>query len=44
MTLLLCLVFSRKLAGLTGDTYGAVIVSGEAAALLLIIALPRWGW
>ncbi len=42
--LLLCLIFKQKFAGLTGDTYGAVIVMGELTGLILVIALPSWSW
>jgi adenosylcobinamide-GDP ribazoletransferase len=44
VTLLLCVIFKRELAGLTGDTYGAVIVMGELTSLILVIALPSWSW
>jgi adenosylcobinamide-GDP ribazoletransferase len=44
VTLLLCLMLRRKFAGLTGDTYGAVIEVGEVTALILVIALPSWSW
>ena len=44
VTLLLCVVFKRKFAGLTGDTYGAVIVMGELTVLILVIGLPSWSW
>lgn len=44
MTLLLCVIFRHKFAGLTGDTYGAVIVMGELTSLILVIALPSWSW
>jgi adenosylcobinamide-GDP ribazoletransferase len=44
VTLALCVLLKRKLAGLTGDTYGAVIVVGELTSLVLVIALPAWNW
>jgi adenosylcobinamide-GDP ribazoletransferase len=44
VTLLLCVIFKRDFAGLTGDTYGAVIVMGELTSLILVIALPSWSW
>jgi adenosylcobinamide-GDP ribazoletransferase len=44
VTLLLCVIFKREFAGLTGDTYGAVIVMGELTSLILVIALPSWSW
>ena len=44
VTLLLCVIFKRKFAGLTGDNYGAVIVMGELTGLILVIALPSWSW
>jgi adenosylcobinamide-GDP ribazoletransferase len=44
LTLLLCVVLKWKFAGLTGDTYGAVIVMGELTGLILVIALPSWSW
>ncbi len=34
----------QKFAGLTGDTYGAVIEVGEVSSLFLVIALPSWNW
>ena len=37
-------LLQSRFAGLTGDNYGAIIEVGEIAALLLIIALPGWGW
>lgn len=44
VTLALCVVLKRKFAGLTGDTYGAVIEVGEVTVLILAIALPSWSW
>jgi adenosylcobinamide-GDP ribazoletransferase len=44
VTILLCVIFKRKFAGLTGDTYGAVIVLGELTSLILVIGLPSWSW
>jgi adenosylcobinamide-GDP ribazoletransferase len=44
VSLLLCVIFKRKFAGLTGDTYGAVIVMGELTSLILVIAVPSWSW
>jgi len=43
-TLVLCAVLKWKFAGLTGDTYGAVIEVGEVTGLILVIALPSWSW
>ena len=33
-----------RFAGLTGDNYGAIVEVSEVSALLLVIALPPWGW
>ncbi|MCJ7668334.1 MAG: adenosylcobinamide-GDP ribazoletransferase [Anaerolineae bacterium] len=35
---------SRRFAGLTGDSYGAIIEVTEVIALILISLLPEWGW
>ena len=35
---------SRRFAGLTGDTYGAIIEVTEVIALILVSLLPEWGW
>lgn len=37
-------ILNRKFAGLTGDTYGAVIEVSEVTALVLAVALPSWSW
>jgi len=44
VTLALSAILKRKFAGLTGDTYGAVIEVGEVTSLILAIALPSWSW
>jgi adenosylcobinamide-GDP ribazoletransferase len=44
VTLSLSVILKRKFAGLTGDTYGAVIEVGEVTSLILAIALPSWSW
>jgi len=43
-TLALAAFLRRKFAGLTGDTYGAIIETGELTALLLAVAIPSWSW
>ncbi len=43
-TLALATFLRRKFAGLTGDTYGAIIETGELTALLLAVAIPSWSW
>ena len=44
VTLTLSLILKRKFAGLTGDTYGAVIEVAEVTAVILAIAIPSWSW
>jgi len=44
VTLILSLILKRKFAGLTGDTYGAVIEVAEVTAVILAIAIPSWSW
>jgi adenosylcobinamide-GDP ribazoletransferase len=44
VTLLLCLIFKHKFAGLTGDSYGAIVVTGELVSLIVVIAEPSWSW
>jgi adenosylcobinamide-GDP ribazoletransferase len=44
VTLALCVLLKRKFAGLTGDSYGAIIEVGEVTSLILVIALPSWSW
>lgn len=39
-----CSILNRKLAGLTGDTYGAVIEVAEVTTLVLAVGLPSWSW
>ena len=34
----------RRLGGLTGDNYGAIIEIGEVVALLLALIIPIWSW
>ena len=38
------LYLKGRFAGLTGDNYGALIESGEAIFLLLVIVFSRWSW
>ena len=44
VTLILSLILKRKFAGLTGDSYGAVIEVAEITAVILAIAIPSWSW
>jgi adenosylcobinamide-GDP ribazoletransferase len=44
VALSVCAILNRKFAGLTGDTYGAVIEVAEVTTLVLASALPRWSW
>lgn len=44
LSLLLGLVLSRSLGGLTGDTYGAIVEVCEIAVLLCALALEAEGW
>ncbi len=44
VALCLCAILNRKLAGLTGDSYGAVVEVAEVTTLVLAIALPSWSW
>ena len=44
IALALAAFLRRRFAGLTGDTYGAIIEVCELAALLLAIVIPAWSW
>lgn len=44
VALCLCAILNRRLAGLTGDSYGAVVEVAEVATLVLAAALPLWSW
>jgi cobalamin synthase len=41
--MVLAAFLSRRFAGLTGDTYGAIVEITEVTALIIISLLAEWG-